>query len=270
METHKLKLTNPYYSCCLFCFYYCSEGFIVFGNSFTGTIPTEIGLMGSLSKYNIVLDSQSRLCRYEKRNYLSFSVNSITHSLTHSHQYPLLCLCFPPYSVGFDITGNAINGPIPSEIGNAANLGFFQVSNNLLSGAIPEEMGYPRFMRVFDVSNNQLTGVLPLSFSNWTDPAVFRVAFNPLSPDDIPAYLYDMTQLVDLQLQDAGFNASISGPGVANWAGMRILNLGLNTLTGPFPAEIVTLTDLEQFIVIGNSFTGQLPAGISQLDKLSE
>ena len=125
-------------------------------------------------------------------------------------------------------------------------------------------------MRAFDVSNNKLTGVLPLSFSNWTDPTVFRVAFNPFFPHAIPAYLYDMTRLVDLQLQDAGFAGSISGPGVTNWASLRILNLGLNTLTGEFPAEIATLTDLEQFIANGNFFTGQLPAAISQLDKLSE
>ena len=59
------------------------------------------------------------------------------------------------------LNSNKLNGPIPPEQGNLANLENLNVVNNRLSGAIPSQLG--NLTNLYDVhlSRNQLSGCIP-------------------------------------------------------------------------------------------------------------
>ena len=72
------------------------------------------------------------------------------------------------YGSVLDLTGNSLNGSIPSSIGNLTMLNTLHLSSNLLNGSIPSTVGAMNALVDVDLSNNGLNGSLPSTIGRLT------------------------------------------------------------------------------------------------------
>lgn len=105
-------------------------------NLLTGTIPSEIMLIGGLEEF------------YVGENRLSGSIpwefGMLRDTLVDLHLY-----------------SNRFTGVIPTRLGLLTKLRWLHVGDNQLSGPIPSELGTMTMMQLFQVENNALEGRIP-------------------------------------------------------------------------------------------------------------
>ena len=134
--------------------------------------------------------------------------------------------------VGLDLSGrwdaesrgynpHGLTGPIPSELGELANLRSLSLFNNDLTGPIPPELGELASLRFLSLFNNNLTGPVPSTLGNLASLEGLDVFGNDLT-GPIPPELGKLVSLTRLQL-------------------------GSNSLTGPIPRSLLDLTALTHF-----------------------
>ena len=128
---------------------------------------------------------------------------------------------------------NELTGDIPSELSNLTKLRALDIGWNQLEGKIPAELGSLSNLVELWLDRNQLTGEIPAELSNLINLTVFNIAENQIE-GEIPAWLGDLSDLEELYLQD-------------------------NQLTGSIPAELADLADLEELFLADNQLTGCIP-----------
>ena len=107
-------------------------------NAFTGTLPTEIGLLTRL--YGPIL----------KNNTFNGTLPTEIGLLT---------------SLDFlGLSSNTFSGTLPTEIGLLTRLYGLILKNNRFTGTLPTEIGLLTSLRGLGLSNNSFTGSVPLDF----------------------------------------------------------------------------------------------------------
>jgi Leucine-rich repeat (LRR) protein len=84
-----------------------------------------------------------------------------------------------------DLSGNELEGALPSELGRLVNLKILDASHNKMTG-LPAEIGKLRALEVLDLSDNSLTG-LPMELGNLKQLKVLDLTGNPYSVQDLAA-----------------------------------------------------------------------------------
>jgi hypothetical protein len=69
---------------------------------------------------------------------------------------------------GLSLLGNQLSGPIPSELGNLANLQALSLDGNQLSGSIPSELGNLANLEWLYLRDNQFSGCVPVKLLDMT------------------------------------------------------------------------------------------------------
>ena len=67
-----------------------------------------------------------------------------------------------------DLDGKQLSGPIPSELGNLANLERLCLRDNQLSGSIPSELANLDNLIALSLGNNQFSGCVPVKVLDMT------------------------------------------------------------------------------------------------------
>ena len=111
-------------------------------NSLTGTLPSEIGNMQSLSRLVLTCCCccNGNECFLTCQNTLS-TLNATTATLRAS--------------------GNSIGGTLPSELGRCSALSRLALFSNVFSGMIPSELGRSENLRQLSLKRNNLSGSIP-------------------------------------------------------------------------------------------------------------
>ena len=107
-------------------------------NALTGSIPSELGNLSSLSRLSL------------SRNALAGSIPSELGNLSGLQ--------------GLNLSYNSLTDRIPTELGNLSSLEGLYLENNALTGSIPSELGNLTPLRNLFLNNNRLTGTIPQTF----------------------------------------------------------------------------------------------------------
>ena len=162
---------------------------------------------------------------------------------------------------------NDLTGPIPTELGGLVNLELLYLYENALTGPIPTELGSLANLTRLSLRDNNLTGPIPTELGNLANLESLNFWGNALS-GPIPT---ELGSLANLEWLDLGYNG-LSGPippELSNLANLTGLHLGDNSLNGPIPTELGSLANLEWLSLDGNSLSGPIPQSFLQLDRLS-
>ena len=196
-----------------------------------------------------------------------------------------------------------MSGPIPAELGQLTNLESLSLDSNQLSGPIPAELGKLTNVRELTLDGNpELSGPLPDTFlalasltrlwladtgvcvpagprfAAWlaeiAETDVSRCAPPPAPVDDRPTLeaIYHATDGPNW-LRNDGWLTSMP---LEEWQGVNLdesgrvaqLSLDGNQLSGPIPAELDQLTNLELLYLNGNQLSGPIPGELGQLTNL--
>ncbi|MBK7477482.1 MAG: hypothetical protein IPI11_16315 [Haliscomenobacter sp.] len=141
--------------------------------------------------------------------------------------------------VGLNLFDNGLDGTIPPEIGNLAQLGSLNLGLNQLKGSIPAKIGSLTNLHYLNLGANQLSGAIPGEIGNLTNLTHLNLHQNKIT-GPIPASIGKLTQLTNLLLDNNQLQGSIPKE-IGNLRAINTLNLQDNKLSGCFPASLIAL-----------------------------
>lgn len=144
---------------------------------------------------------------------------------------------------------------------SARFLGEVDLSGNLLDGEIPSSL-YQAGIKLLRVSGNaDIQGLIPALIGNMTNLRVFGAGRTKMN-GPIPTSIYSLPNLAELDLSQAAFSGGISDlVGQLN-ATLVKLYLGDNVLSGALPTTLGELSILEELTVDKNDLTGSIPQSL--------
>lgn len=180
--------------------------------------------------------------------------------------------------VGLLLEENGLSGRIPASLGNLTALVSLDLSGNTLSGVIPASLGNLTVLALLDLSDNRLFGRIPevlFTLANLETLNLSGNLFNTSASTDRDALvaLYEATDGPSWT-----YNGNwLSDAPLGNWRGVTTddegrvtgLHLGTNELSGPIPAELGQLTNLESLALHFNGLTGSIPTELGELTNLT-
>ena len=156
------------------------------------------------------------------------------------------------------ISGNGLQGTLPSELSILSTIYEFTASDNLITGTFPGDYSSLTELDTLVVAFNQFSGEIPGYFFRYPDMVYWDVGFNKFEgtlPQDIP------DQMPNLQVM-FGENNRFSGTIPENMGELDLKNVHLddNNLEGTIPSTLGNPPNLETLLLHGNKFTGVIPA----------
>ena len=210
-------------------------------SNLSGPIPSELGMLASLTTLNLSSNSLS---------------GQIPLELSYLANLTLL-----------DISNCGLTGPIPPELGNLSNLTRLILWYNNLTGPIPAQLGNLANLRELLLHDNDLTGTIPPELGNLNNLTRLTLRSNNLT-GPIPAELGNLASLTELWLEENNLTGPIA-PQLGNLSTLEELFLENNALTGPLPPEFGRMSSLKQLVLSNNrGMEGALPAELTNLTRL--
>jgi Leucine-rich repeat (LRR) protein len=147
-----------------------------------------------------------------------------------------------------DITGNLINGTLPSRLSEFTALQQMHFAQNTLQGTIPTELGLLSNLNAIDLSNNNLTGVVPTEVGLLTNMETMLLFSNNLTTT-LPTELGLLPKLGDFEIYSNHVHGSLPTELFRINSTIQTLDVTYNFLTGTIPTEVGHATNLGAFDV---------------------
>ncbi|PRP79768.1 hypothetical protein PROFUN_12630 [Planoprotostelium fungivorum] len=213
------------------------------GNNLNGTIPSNIGDLGS-SLTGLGLGDNPLL-----HGTIPLSIANLTGLGT------------------LNLRGCNLNGSVPSIFGRLTSLNSLQLQGNQLAGSIPDDFCNAISLVEAFVFNNQFSGPIPSCIGNLTKMVKFDCPGNQFS-GPLPSSIGLLTQLQQLNIPNQKINGIIPDS-ICNMISLTLISLPGNQLTGSLPSCLGRLTNLVRIELQANQLTGSLPSSISQCTSLT-
>lgn len=261
----------------------------LFGNKFTGNLPTEYGEIKTLWKINLSSNALSGSipdfigdlynirfldlsnngyvgeipsslfsnCNYTR--YVSLSHNSLSGSIPLNIAN---CLNLE----GIDLSFNNLSGGLPGEFCEIPGLAYLSLRNNVLTGSVEDLVSGCQSLELLDLGTNLFTGSAPFEVLTLSNLTYFNISNNGFE-GEIPS-IEVCSQ--NLGVLDASMNRLYGEIplGITNCNGLRYLDLGFNSLNGSVPNEFGNLSNLVVIRLGNNSIDGEIPLEIGEIDYL--
>ncbi|TVU43236.1 hypothetical protein EJB05_09684, partial [Eragrostis curvula] len=177
---------------------------------------------------------------------------------------------------------NPLSGPLPKELGNLTNLISLGISLNNFTGELPEELGNLTKLEQIYFDSSGFSGPFPSPFSKLTKLKIMWASDNDFT-GKIPNYIGSLTKLEVLRIGDLVNGSSslefisnltflnvlilrnckisdnLATVNFSNLAGLTLLDLSFNNITGQIPESILNLEKLGFLFLGNNSLSGSLP-----------
>ncbi|XP_051137770.1 probable LRR receptor-like serine/threonine-protein kinase At1g12460 isoform X2 [Andrographis paniculata] len=261
----------------------------LFGNRFTGNIPSEYGQIYTLWKINLSSNALSGsipefLGDLPNIRFLDLSRNEFTGeipsalfkncgrtrfvSLAHNN----LSGPIPP-SVGnclnlegIDFSFNALSGELPAELCDIPGMAYLSVRSNLLTGNVQGQILKCTGLEFLDLGSNSFTGAAPLEVSGEANLAYLNVSWNGFQ-GELPDMANCIETLEFLDVSGNGFYGGIPSS-ITKCSGLKYLDLGFNRLNGSIPADIGDMKKLLVIRLANNSIEGTIPPQFGGIELL--
>ena len=169
--------------------------------------------------------------------------------------------------IEIDLTYNRLDGALPPEIGDLADLEVLILRSNSLGGELPIELFDLINLRVLSLHGNTLRTTFPAAIGNLTQLVELDLG-SCYFDGSLPPEIGNLGQLEFLDISDSFV---LSGPipsEIGNLSNLRTLDLGTNNLQGWIPPEIANLENLTHLSLRRNALTGPIPPGLGDLANL--
>ncbi|XP_030959113.1 receptor-like protein EIX2 [Quercus lobata] len=171
-----------------------------------------------------------------------------------------------PHLIALDLSGNYLNGSIPSSINGLGQLMYLALSNNSLSGNIDYHWESMRSLVFIDLSKNNLSGGIPSSMCSLPSLMWLQLSNNNFSGNlSLCLKFVPGKSLLTLDLGENRLSATIP-----EWIGERlpsitILSLRGNMLFGDIPKQLCGITSIHVLDLAQNNFSGSIPSCFGSL-----
>ncbi|MEP7196323.1 MAG: leucine-rich repeat domain-containing protein [Saprospiraceae bacterium] len=175
-------------------------------NGLKGSLPDEIGLLGSLRQLFLFTNNISgsipgsigSLTELEEMNFEgNFFSGAIPAGIGSLSKLKLLSLA-----------SNFLQFEIPDNLFNLINLTRLSLAHNQLAGSIPSVIGQLKQLQVLDLSENKFTGNIPESISTLTLLKDLFLNDNSLSGEP-PGSMFNLIYMVNLWLNNNKFTGAV-------------------------------------------------------------
>jgi hypothetical protein len=148
-------------------------------NNFDGHIPCGLTNLTSMirpqTEFNMKSTLQHQIFHLEADFYYANRVDMNWKMKTYEFQGGIALM------TGIDLSGNSIDGEIPTDLTNLQGLRFLNLSGNHLSGTIPTNIGDLKLLESLDLSWNELSGHIPSGVSKLISLSSLNFSNNKLS-----------------------------------------------------------------------------------------
>ena len=199
-----------------------------------------------------------------------------------------------------DLSNSNLTGEIPDALGNLVDLRYLDLSGNALTGEIPAELGGLTKLEVLRLHGNTgLAGPLPATFTNLVVLETLTLTGTQVcAPTAIQKWLNgvenksgvltcggprpaDRSKLITLYTSTGGVNWKqstnwLTDEPISTWYGVGVNAAGRvdslvmedNRLSGPLPATLGDLGDLQVLDLSDNALSGSIPSEFGSLTNL--
>ncbi len=161
---------------------------------------------------------------------------------------------------------SGLSGPIPATLGGLANAERIAIPGGALTGSIPSSLGNLSKLQELDLSSNKLSGPIPVELSRLASLQNLYLDGNPLG-GSIPAELGNLKKAAKIHLQYSGLTGSIPAA-LGALPSLVELDLSNNVLTGSIPKELGNLPALQTLYLNDNSLAGPIPGELGNAKAL--
>ena len=190
--------------------------------------------------------------------------------------------------VGVGLTGNGLNGSLPSELSLLSSLTVLSIETNAnLTGTIPKSLQHLTALSTLslagnelagtlpelnattaflDLSGNRIQGSIPESYAALQDMESFVLLSNDLT-GTIPWEL--LPSVSTINLADNQFHGSL-GSHLGGLSRLTSLSLSLNQLNGTLPTELGLLRSAQLISLWHNRLSGPVPTHVGSLTHLTK
>ena len=157
-----------------------------------------------------------------------------------------------------------LSGSLPAELKDLKKLRILNIGTGNFAGAeIPEELGELENLEELTLKQCGFTGEIPASIFKLTKLKILDLGVNNLS-GSVPAEIRNLTELTYLSFERNRLSGDLDLTGLSKLEDVYMLE---NNFTGDIKF-LETLTSLVNFSIWRNKFTGEIPAGIGNLQQL--
>jgi len=217
------------------------------------------------NRFNDTIDDNF-LKELDQLVHLDISANDFRGSSIPAHLFG-----FPDLKV-LDMSSNhRMQGSLPAEaIANAkgSKLEHLSLHSMNITGQIPLGISALKNLTHLDLSLNRLYGDIPPELAELTKLQYLFLGRNNFSAGAVPEWLRNLTKLTELSLKASSLTGIIP-----DWIGtdlskLKFLDFGENSLEGPLPESVGTLSNLWILILNKNNLNGTIPLSFGQLKSL--
>ena len=157
----------------------------------------------------------------------------------------------------------ALDGEIPTQLGNLDGLETLNFRFNRLSGEIPVELGNLSNLVVLNLLFNRLSGPIPPELASLSNLVELHLHHNRLT-GEIPVELGNLSELVELHLDDNQLTGPIPAE-LGDLSNLEELSLWMNQLSGQIPHELGNIPNLRTLFLTPNNLTGCIPVSLQDV-----
>lgn len=237
----------------------------LYDNQLSGKLPESIANLSTLLRLDV---SQNSLIGTLSKKIAAMPLNSLNlnDNLFEGHVPEVLASNTKLQEL--KLFNNSFSGTLPETLGKFADLDDFDVSTNNFTGELPKYLCHNNKLQTLITFSNRFSGSLPDSYGACNSLSYVRIENNELS-GEVPNGFWSLPALEHLDMKNNRFQGSIShsiSPLLSR------ISISANSFTGEIPVEICQLNKLRVLDVSENQFSGELPTcitGLKMLEKIS-